>query len=68
MIVTYDRQNIFIILATGLLHNELERLASDKYSNLLGLFVSYEENKMLSIRTQVSHSHFFFFITYELDQ
>ncbi len=69
MIVTYDRQNIFIIQATGLLHNELERLATDKHSNLLGLFVSYEENKMLWIRTQVSHSqHFFFFVIYSLDQ
>jgi hypothetical protein len=31
-----------------LLHNtELERLASDKHSNLFGLFVSYDENEII---------------------
>ncbi len=31
-----------------LLHNtELERLASDRHSNLFGLFVSYDENELL---------------------
>ncbi len=32
----------------------LEMLARNKHSSLLGQFVSYEENKVLWIRTQVS--------------
>jgi hypothetical protein len=36
-----------------MLHNtKLERLASDKHSNLLGVFVGYEENAQLLIQTQ----------------
>jgi hypothetical protein len=37
-----------------LLHNaKLQRFASDKHSNLLGLFVSYEENKVFWKWTKV---------------
>ncbi len=32
-------------------YTRLERLAKDKYSSLLGPFVSYEEKEMLRIRT-----------------
>jgi hypothetical protein len=33
---------------TRLLHNiKLERLANEKHSNLLGLFITYEENEVL---------------------
>ncbi len=35
-------------------HNaELERLTSDKHSNLLGQFLSYNENEVLWIRTLI---------------
>ncbi len=39
----------------------LERLAMDKQSNLLGKFVSYEENKVLWIQPQAfkGPAHFF---------
>jgi hypothetical protein len=37
-----------------LLNVKLERLPSDKHSNLLGLFISYEENKVKGIRPQAS--------------
>ncbi len=43
-----------------------EKLASDKPSSLLDPFISYEENEVLEIWTQVSYSqHFIFFVTYE---
>ncbi len=34
-------------------HSRLERLAKDKRSNLLGRFVSYEENEVLQIEPRV---------------
>jgi hypothetical protein len=39
----------------------LERLTSDKPSNLLGQFLSYEENEVLWIRTQI-----FFILSFQL--
>ncbi len=43
--VTYES-----VQQARLLHNiELERLTSDKHSNLLGLLTSYEENKVLRL-------------------
>ncbi len=35
----------------------LKRLASNKYSNLLGVFVSYDENKVLWIHPLVPTLH-----------
>jgi hypothetical protein len=38
----------------------LERLTSDKHSNLLGQFLSYEKNEALWIRTQIPNFNFLF--------
>jgi hypothetical protein len=53
-----------------LLYNiNLERLASDKQSNLLGQSVSYKENEVLWIQPLGLYSQLFiFFVTYKLDQ
>jgi hypothetical protein len=42
-IVNYDHKT-FIVQAT-----ELEKFSRDKHSNLLGTFISYEENEMLCL-------------------
>jgi hypothetical protein len=45
--------------------NRLVRLARDKYSGLLGPFISYEENEVFYIWTMGSCSqHFIYFVTY----
>jgi hypothetical protein len=41
---------------------QLEKLASDKLSNLLGQFQSYEENEVLWIPTQGAYSQHFIFL------
>ncbi len=41
--VTYE----LAIITTVLHYTKLERLAMDKHSSLLGIFVSYEENEVL---------------------
>ncbi len=47
----------------------LERLAKEKYSNLVGPFVSYEENDVLQMWHQGRYSqHFNLILTYEWDQ
>ncbi len=47
----------------------LETLANEKYSNLSGLFIIYNENEVLQIWSQVTHSeHFIYFVTYKLTQ
>jgi len=49
----YSQHFIFVVTyesakQAGLLHiTKLERLASDKHSYLLGLFISYEEKEVL---------------------
>ncbi len=56
-------------LAIVLHKTMLERLASNKHSNLSGLFISYEESKVLWKRPQGLYSqHFVFFVTYESAQ
>jgi hypothetical protein len=50
----------------------MERIANDKHSSLLGLFVSYEENEALWIRPLGAYSQNFIlfvtYVTYELPQ
>ncbi len=47
----------------------LERLTSDKHSNLLGQFLGYEENEVLWIWFQVSYSEqYIIFVSYECTQ
>ena len=55
--VLYSQHSIFFVTYKSaqyarLFHNtKLEMLTSDKHSNLLGQFLSYEENEVLWIRT-----------------
>ncbi len=42
-----------VIMLKVIMLTKLERLTSDKHSNLLGQFLSYEWNEMLWIQTQV---------------
>jgi hypothetical protein len=47
-IVTYDRQNMFIVQATGLLHHiNLQMLFGNKHSSLSSPCLRIEENKVL---------------------
>jgi len=47
----------------------LEKLDSNKHSNLFGLFISYIENEVLWIQSQRPYSqNFNFFVTYESAQ
>ncbi len=43
----------------------LERLAKDKHSSLLGLFVIYKENRIVNTPQWPYSQYFIFFITYE---
>jgi hypothetical protein len=50
-------------------YSRIERLARDKYSTSLGLFLSYEETEVLGVCGQGLYSHhFIFFITYKWAQ
>jgi hypothetical protein len=62
--------NLRIGPKAGLFQNtKLKRFTSVKHSNLLGQFVSYEENEVLQIWQLVPYSqHSIFFITYESAQ
>jgi hypothetical protein len=47
-LITYLKCTVPFAQQARLLDNiELEKLAGDKHSNLLGLFISYEENEVL---------------------
>jgi hypothetical protein len=67
-IVTYELAQ----QARVLHYNRLESLASNKHSNLLGLlglFLSYDENEVLWIRSLGTYSqHFILFVTYKQAQ
>jgi len=51
-IVTYELAQKARVFHT----TRLERLASNKHSNLLGLFVSYDDKEVLLIRSQGLHN------------
>jgi hypothetical protein len=47
----------------------LDMLVRDKWSSLLGPFVSYKENEVLWIQHKQPYSqHFIFYVTYKLAQ
>jgi hypothetical protein len=52
-----------------LYYTRLEMITTDKHSSLLGSSVSYKENEVLGIRSQVPYSQsLIFFMTYDWPQ